>query len=93
LNFGKVKLGSSKTKKIKVMNKGKRSDPIQIETFSSVAGFTAVNQCPSVLAPKGRCAFVVTFKPSAAGPAGGALTIYDNADNGPQHITLIGTGK
>ncbi len=93
LNFGKVKLGSSKTKSVKVMNKGKRSEPIQIETYGSTAGFTVANQCPATLPPKGRCAFVVTFKPSAASTIQGVLTIYDNAENGPQQVILVGAGK
>ena len=75
------------------MNKGKRSEPIQIETYGSTAGFTVANQCPATLPPKGRCAFVVTFKPSAASTIQGALTIYDNAENGPQQVILVGAGK
>jgi sugar lactone lactonase YvrE len=93
LNFGKVKVGSSKTKTVKVMNPGKHADAIIIEAGDAAPGFTAVNDCPPTLAAKKRCAFTVTFKPVAAGGAAGTLTIYDNADNGPQHIALAGTGK
>ena len=93
VNFGKVKLGDRKSRTIKVVNKGKRADSIQIETFDIAPGFTATSGCGGALAPKGRCDFTVTFAPVTAGRVAGSLTIDDNAKNGPQHISLIGTGK
>lgn len=93
VNFGKVRLGDRKSKTIKVVNKGKRADSIQIETFSIASGFTASSECGTTLPPKGRCAFTVTFAPVAAGRITGTLTIDDNAKNAPQHVSLIGTGK
>ena len=54
VNFGKVRLGDRKSKTIRVANKGKRADSIQIETFDIAPGFTASNECGGTLAPKGR---------------------------------------
>ncbi len=93
INFGVVKLGASRSRKVEVVNAGKHSDPIAIETFNVAAGFTAGNECPSTLAPKSRCAFTVTFAPVAAGRATGTLTIDDNANNGPQQVSLVATGQ
>jgi len=93
LNFGKVKVGSSKSKLVKVFNKGKRTGAIVMEPYGVAAGFTASSNCPPTLEPKGKCALTVSFSPVAAGKVIGTLTVGDNADNGPQHVSLSGIGK
>lgn len=93
MNFGKVRIGDRRSRTIKLRNKGKHADSIQIETFGIAPGFTATDECGGTLAPKGHCDFTVTFAPVAAGRVTGSLTIHDNAKNGPQSVILIGTGK
>jgi hypothetical protein len=44
------------------------------------------------LAPGDFCAIGLKFQPQVAGPASGTLTLFDDASDGPQTVTLTGTG-
>ncbi len=46
----------------------------------------------ALLAANSSCGIDLTFTPTALGPRTGTLTINDNAGNGPQIVTLNGTG-
>ncbi len=97
LNFGKVKVGSSKSKNVSVSNpKGNKKNPgipVIIRGVPNVADYTAINNCPATLPPGGKCKIQVTFTPSSTGEVKDSLMIDDNAMGDPQMVHLIGTGK
>ncbi|MGH7878039.1 MAG: hypothetical protein ACREQD_00930, partial [Candidatus Binataceae bacterium] len=107
LNFGTVDLGSSKTKTVKVTNKGritkkKHPVPILIEMEStSSAVFTVTMSCTEDdLGPKskgvkaGTCNVQVTFTPTAAVKYTGNLDIFDNLEPGLENVVPVkGSGK
>jgi len=65
-------------------------------TFTSigVTGPFAIssNTCGASILAGANCAVSVTFTPTATGAATGTLTFTDNAPNGPQTVSLSGTG-
>ncbi len=95
VNFGKVKLGASRLKRVTVINKkSKHAVAVIIESVDPApAPFTVANQCPRVLAPGARCSIDVTFAPQAAGRVEASIAISDNADGSPQSIEVSGIGK
>jgi hypothetical protein len=88
---------TSKPKTVKVSNpKGKKKHPgiaVLIEMISDTGVFMQTNTCPASLAAGSSCTISVTFTPSAAMKQTGTLTITDNANHSPQHVSLSGTGK
>ncbi|MHB8382581.1 MAG: DUF7948 domain-containing protein [Candidatus Binataceae bacterium] len=95
INFGKVKLGAARTRRVILVNKkSKHSVAVTIESVGPApAPFTVENQCPRVLAPGARCAIGVTFAPTAAGLDRATIAISDNASGAPQSINISGIGK
>ncbi|MHB8381148.1 MAG: choice-of-anchor D domain-containing protein [Candidatus Binataceae bacterium] len=95
INFGKVKLGAARTRRVILINKkSKHSVAVIIESVDPApAPFTVENQCPRVLAPGARCAIGVTFAPTALGLLHAAIAISDNASGAPQTIEVTGSGK
>jgi hypothetical protein len=101
LKFPKTTMGTtSKPKTVKVSNpKGNKKHPglpIVIEMISDSRVFMQTNDCPlspAMLAAGSSCTISVTFTPSAAMKQTGMLTITDNANHSPQHVSLSGTGK
>jgi hypothetical protein len=65
-------------------------------TGADAADFTiSANSCGASLAPAASCTISATFKPTAAGTRGAAITITDNANNATgstQNVALSGTG-
>lgn len=62
---------------------------------SSLSDFAFTSTCPlspATLAPGASCTASVTFSPKATGTRSGTLSFVDNANNGPQTSSLIGTG-
>jgi len=107
LKFGSVDLGTSKTKTVKVKNKGKDTkkktvSPILIEMETSDnSAFVVTQSCTDdELEPKMKgvkanvCDVEVTFTPTVAEKYTGTLTITDNLEPDlMQTVTLSGTGK
>ena len=99
LNFGTVKVGSSKgPKTITVSNpKGNKKTPGVPALMQGLTGadepFNVTNGCNAPLPPGGSCNISVTFAPTAAGKFKMTLMILDNAVRGPQAVTLSGQGK
>ena len=54
--------------------------------------FSQANTCATSLAPGTTCAITVTFRPATSGQLSASISIYDNASNSPQNVTLSGTG-
>ncbi len=63
-------------------------------TIASIvaSGSFQTSTCGSTLAPTSSCTITVKFAPSLPGVISGALSIYDNAPDSPQIVTLSGTG-
>jgi hypothetical protein len=99
LNFGTVKVGSSKgPKNITVSNpKGSKKKPgltVIMEGLSAAGNpYSVTNGCDAPLPAGGKCKIGVTFTPSAAQPYKATLTIIDNAEREPQSVKLKGKGK
>jgi hypothetical protein len=69
----------------------KRDQTITVTSISSSnPEFTPSGECVGALAPRGRCAFSISFTPSAAGTHQGTLTITSNATDPALEIELIG---
>jgi hypothetical protein len=80
---------ASAAENVVLMNIG--NGPLQVSTVVASAPFSQTNNCTAPIAPGGGCTVLVTFTPTAAGPAGGMLTIIDNA--GTQNVNLTGAGS
>jgi Pro-kumamolisin, activation domain/Bacterial Ig-like domain (group 1)/Bacterial Ig-like domain (group 3)/Cep192 domain 4 len=106
LNFGSVDVGSSRTKTVKIVNKGritkkKTALPITIEMQSATPdAFMVTQDCNQELGPKskgvkpGMCEVTVTFTPAAAQAYSGTLTIYDNLEpSESQQVPMKGKGR
>jgi hypothetical protein len=98
VNFGSVKMGKSKTKKVTIKNSDSKSSKISVmvtgEETSGPPFAIKGAQCVKTLAPGKSCKVSVTFTPPDTGvPHGGFLTVNDNATGAPQMIPLSGTGK
>lgn len=84
LNFGNVKLGSSKTKTVTMTNTASKKGGATV-TFAggsiSGSGFSGNTGCTGAVPPKGKCTTTVVFKPTATGAVSGVVTINSNASN------------
>jgi len=97
LSFGAVKLGKSKSLKVNVSyptGKIYSAGPtVTINDVSSTPNFPITDNCPTTLAPAGKCQITVTFFPTYSGKATGTLSINDNVVGTPQTVPLAGQGK
>ena len=97
LNFGKVKVGKSKTKVMTLTNTAKKKGGATI-TFNgaSIAGsneFGGSTNCTGLVGPKVKCKVKVFFAPTTVGGAGSTITVNSNASNSPTSFSANGTGK
>jgi hypothetical protein len=99
LKFGKVTVGSSNGPKNVTVNnpKGSKKKPGLTVLMEGASGgvnpYKVTNGCNAPLPPGGNCTIGVTFTPTGAGAQNATLTIMDNAENAPQQVKLVGTGK
>ncbi|HTC88958.1 MAG TPA: choice-of-anchor D domain-containing protein [Bryobacteraceae bacterium] len=93
LNLGTVTVGKiSSAKSITLTNH--ENTAVSLSSVAASAGFNITsNSCGASVAAGANCSVHVTFSPSAPGPATGTLTFTDDAANGPQVVSLMGTGK
>jgi sugar lactone lactonase YvrE len=97
LNFGNVKVGSAKKKKVTLTNtspkKGGATITLQGVDLPSGTSF-AINgtTCPGTLGPKKKCKVGVIFAPRRLGTATATVTVVDNAINRNQTFRVIGNG-
>jgi sugar lactone lactonase YvrE len=91
INFGKVKVGSSKSKSLKMKDTGKRN--LSVMEIPPTRPFTSSGG-QMLIGPKANKSFVVTFSPTGAGSANGTMTILSSDPSHPSvNISLSGTGE
>jgi Abnormal spindle-like microcephaly-assoc'd, ASPM-SPD-2-Hydin len=100
INFGKVKLGGSKTKNIKIKNAGKKKTGVSVTidtpTLSGTGApaYTVTSGCQLALAPGKSCKIAVTFGPGQSTETQtGSVGIVDNVIGPEVSIPVTGTGK
>jgi hypothetical protein len=96
LRFGNVQTGSSSSvQTVTLTNSGDASltftQPFAL-TGDFVLGSNGTCRPNFAYAPKASCTVSVIFKPTVAGIRNGVFNIVSNASNGPQQISLSGTG-
>jgi len=90
-SFGNVNVGStSAAQSVTVANPG--STAASISSVSVSGAFSQTNTCGSSLAAGASCTVSVQFKPTAAGAAGGSLSVASSAPSSPLTVPLSGTG-
>ncbi len=82
---------SSSTQTVTLSNPGDAAVPVSSITASG--DFAQTNNCGNALAAGAICTISVTFKPAAAGPSTGTLSISEEPAGSPQSVALRGTGS
>lgn len=94
LDFGEVALGTSGQKVLTVTNSGQ--GPLMISATTddpTIFSVDATSTCPGATVSSGlSCSFSVTFSPQIVGGVTATMQLFDNALEGPQQVTLVGTG-
>lgn len=91
VSFGSVVIGTtSGVRFITLTNTG--TVPLTISSIAASGSFSETNTCGTSVNAGKKCTISVTFSPTAAGSATGAVTVTDNASNSPQTVSLTGTG-
>jgi hypothetical protein len=92
LTFTGQAIGTTSTAQtITVTNVG--TSPLTISGVVASSDFAESNNCTKApLQPSTNCVISVTYSPTTAGSALGALTITDNVPGSPQVVLLSGTG-
>jgi sugar lactone lactonase YvrE len=80
---------TSRAKNITLQSTG--TGPLQVTSIVATAPFSQTNNCSGSIAPAASCTIQVTFAPTAAGSASGAVTITHNA--GTQTVGLTAGGS
>jgi centrosomal CEP192-like protein len=92
LSFGSVATGTSRTLSETVTNTGGSALTItQVSPSGTGFSFGGINP-PVTLSPGQNFTFSVSFTPTSAGNASGALSIVSNASNPNYSVTLTGSG-
>ena len=91
LSFPSQVVGTtSSAQSVTLTNPGNFS--LAITSITASQQFSESDNCGTSLAAGASCVINVTFAPSSAGTVSGTLTVTGNAANGPQSVTLGGTG-
>jgi hypothetical protein len=65
---------------------------VTISSIAATGAFSETNDCPTSLEIGWVCFIQVTFQPTAAGTATGAVLVTDTAAKSPQKVVLAGVG-
>ena len=91
-SFGSLVVGTtSKVKAVTLTNGGTAT--LQITGIATSGAFAQTSTCGGTLAAGKKCTIDVTFTPTQTGAQTGTLSVYDNATNSPQTVSLSGTGE
>jgi hypothetical protein len=100
-DFGAVKVRKPKKQTFILTNEGSTGQTITFQNPPTVTNFPifrfpkkGATTCPQHLPPKGQCNLTLEFIPKHRGtPETGTVTIFDDAGNANQTISLSGSGK
>lgn len=91
LSFGTATVGTTTAAQtLTVTNTG--SAALSFSAIAASGPFAATHTCGTSIPAAGTCTVSVTFTPTAAGAATGALSLTSNAAGSPQSVALAGTG-
>ncbi|WP_396270500.1 choice-of-anchor D domain-containing protein [Ideonella sp.] len=91
LDFGNQVVGtSSANRNITLSNTGNAA--LSITGIAASGAFGVNHACGSSLPAGGSCTLQVSFTPTGAGAASGAVTVTSDAAGSPQRVSLNGTG-
>jgi len=97
VNFGKVKVGTSKSKVVSLTDTASKKGGATVNfsggTISGSSDFSGFTSCTGPVAPKGKCTVTVMFAPTVTGTENASVTINSNASNSPNTFSMVGTGK
>jgi phospholipase C len=88
--FGNVAVGETLANQVNLFNN--RSKDLTVSSIKASANYSVNSNCGSSVPSMGLCTVNIVFKPTAAGPKPGTLTIKDSDPTSPQVIKLNGTG-
>lgn len=90
LNFGQVALGATSSP-LQITVQNTESTAVSVTSLAFAGPFAlATNACGTSIAASSSCQLTVTYTPTGAGAASGAMTLVDSA--GTQTAVLTGTG-
>jgi sugar lactone lactonase YvrE len=89
-NYGSVNVGSSASQSFTLANTGTSAINLASIALPNTLFAVGSTTCGTSLAPKASCAYIVVFKPTAAGAQTTTLSVTDDA--GTQTAALAGTG-
>jgi hypothetical protein len=89
-DFGKIAVGATAAKTVTLTNSGEVAAALSFGTLAAPFSLTG-NQCSSMLAPAGSCAFTVNYAPT--GTAGDHAVLNVTYDQTPLTLTLDGMGN
>ncbi len=100
-DFGAVKVHKHKKQTFTLTNEDSSQTITFASTLATVTNFpifafpkTGATNCPQHLGPKGQCNLTLQFSPKKKKtPVAGTVTIFDDAGNANQTISLSGKGK
>jgi hypothetical protein len=91
LSFGNQAVGStSSARAVTVSNPNAAA--VSISQLAVSGSFRQTSTCGASVPAHGSCTVSITFDPTAAGAAGGSLTVASNAPGSPLTVALSGTG-
>ena len=90
VHSGTVLVGSSRSSRIILTNYA--DSPMQVQSIKATGPFIPAQDCVKTIPPGGTCKLMVNFRPKAAGPLTGTLTITDSDPSSPQTVSLKGDG-
>jgi Ca2+-binding RTX toxin-like protein len=94
VDFGTIRINTTRTQNVRVTNTGTAGLEIGTPTTSVPAVYTATRgNCPAVLAPGRSCNLSVSFRPTTVGSHPGELSIPSNAAGSPTTVRLTGSGR
>ncbi|MGO9606734.1 MAG: choice-of-anchor D domain-containing protein [Candidatus Binataceae bacterium] len=97
VTFGKVKVGTAKTKVVTLTDTAPRKGGSTVSfsgvTLSGSSDFSEWTTCTGAVPPKWKCTVTLGFTPSVSGPENATVTINSNAANSPNVIGIRGIGK
>jgi len=95
LSFGTQSVGTNSQASLQLTNTG--ATPLLITkigvTGANSGDFSSTNACPGSLAAGSSCTITVVFRPGNTGTRTAYIQVTDNAQGGPQLVSLSGKGK